>query len=118
MKKCIISHNIYNTIFIRKRACFLKYEHFVSKHNRNYLGCLELISKFNPFISTHILNDGNKGHGNVSYLSSTSDEFISLISKTVIDNIVIEIKNQNTFQLLLTRLLILSLKDLLDSLNQ
>ncbi|KAE9544393.1 hypothetical protein AGLY_001572 [Aphis glycines] len=45
--------------------------------------CLELISKFDPFIANHITNFGNKGRGNVSYLSSTiCDEFISLMNST------------------------------------
>jgi hypothetical protein len=66
---------------------------FGSKHNGNYLGCLVLISKFDPFIANHITNFGNKGRGNVSYLSSTiCDEFISLMSKLVIDNITNKIK--------------------------
>ena len=46
-------------------------KNFRSKHNGNYLGCLELISKFDPFLTNHISNHGNKAHGNVSYLSST-----------------------------------------------
>jgi len=67
-------------------------ENVGSKNNGNYLGCLELISKLDPFLANHILNHGNKGRGNVSYLSSTiCDEFISLMNKTVIDNIVIQI---------------------------
>ncbi|XP_050547950.1 uncharacterized protein LOC126909558 [Daktulosphaira vitifoliae] len=76
-------------------------ENFGSKHNRNYLECLELISKCDPFIANHISNHGNKGRGNVSYLSSTiCDEFISLMSKTVIDNIVIQIKKLKYFSII------------------
>ena len=39
--------------------------------NGNYLGSIELIAKFDPFLSEHLCKYGNKGRGNVSYLSST-----------------------------------------------
>ncbi|KAL4149943.1 hypothetical protein QTP88_003794 [Uroleucon formosanum] len=74
---------------------------FGSKQNGNYLGCLELVAKFDPFLSAHIANYGNKGKGNVSYLSSNiCDEFISLMSDTVIDKIVSEIKERKYFSLI------------------
>lgn len=38
-----------------------------SCHNGNYLGFLELLAKFYPFLSTHISEYVNKGKGNVSY---------------------------------------------------
>ncbi|XP_060846412.1 zinc finger MYM-type protein 1-like [Rhopalosiphum padi] len=74
---------------------------FGSKQNGNYLGCLELVAKFDPFLSAHIANYGNKGKGNVSYLSSNiCDEFITLMSNTVIDKIVSEIKERKYFSLI------------------
>ncbi|XP_060845918.1 zinc finger MYM-type protein 1-like [Rhopalosiphum padi] len=74
---------------------------FGSKQNGNYLGCLELVAKFDPFLSAHIANYGNKGNGNVSYLSSNiCDEFITLMSNTVIDKIVSEIKERKYFSLI------------------
>lgn len=34
-----------------------------SKHNGNFLGCIELMAKFDPFLEEHILRFGNKGKG-------------------------------------------------------
>lgn len=34
-----------------------------SKHNGNYLGIIELMSKFDPFLKQHLENFGNKGKG-------------------------------------------------------
>ena len=48
-----------------------------SPRNGNYLGCIELLSKFDPFLAEYLRRHGNPGKGNVSYLSSTiCDEFI------------------------------------------
>lgn len=41
---------------------------FGNLYNGNYLGCLELIVEYNPFLSEHIRTHGNTGRGNVSYL--------------------------------------------------
>ena len=38
--------------------------------NGNYLGCIEILSKFDPFLTEHLHRHGNPGRGNVSYLSS------------------------------------------------
>ena len=55
-------------------------EVFGSSQNGNYMGMLELIGQFDPFISNHIKQFGNKGKGRASYLSSTiCEEFIKLI---------------------------------------
>lgn len=40
---------------------------FGSVHNGNYMGCLEPIAHFDPFLCEHIAKYGNKGRGNVSY---------------------------------------------------
>ncbi|XP_022182219.1 zinc finger MYM-type protein 1-like [Myzus persicae] len=73
-----------------------------SKFNGNYLGCLELLSKFDPFLANHIDKYSNKGRGNVSYLSSRilCDEFIDLMSKTVLQCIVKEIKIAKYFSII------------------
>ena len=48
-----------------------------SEHNGNYLGMLELLAKFDPFLNEHIENFANKGKGHISYLSHhICDEFI------------------------------------------
>ena len=56
-----------------------------SQHNGNYLGSLELISKFDPFLSEHLKRYRNTGKGNPSCLSATiCDEFVPLMgNKTV-----------------------------------
>ncbi|XP_060881736.1 zinc finger MYM-type protein 1-like [Metopolophium dirhodum] len=48
-----------------------KEEKFNSQHNGNYLGLLELISEYDPFLKAHIEQYGNQGKGNPSYLSKT-----------------------------------------------
>ncbi|GFT30196.1 transposable element Tcb2 transposase [Trichonephila clavipes] len=45
-------------------------EHIGSQHNVNYLGILELIVEYDPFLSSHMTRYGNKGQGKPSYLSS------------------------------------------------
>eukprot|EP00733_Pompholyxophrys_punicea_P000831 Pompholyxophrys_punicea_v1_NODE_315_length_2279_cov_2.255845.p1 type:complete len:602 gc:universal NODE_315_length_2279_cov_2.255845:206-2011(+) len=71
-----------------------------SKHNGNYLGALELIACFDPFLSQHINKFGNQGKGNVSYLSSTiCDEFLEIIGKEVFCLIVEEIKKAKYFSI-------------------
>ncbi|KAL7395864.1 hypothetical protein ABVT39_024568 [Epinephelus coioides] len=53
-----------------------------SPHNGNYLGILELISQFDPFLAEHIKTYGQKGRGSVSYLSSTiCEEFIDMMGE-------------------------------------
>ncbi|XP_015363711.1 PREDICTED: zinc finger MYM-type protein 1-like [Diuraphis noxia] len=57
-------------------------EHFGSNHNGNYLGILELLSKFDPFLAQHIAVHGNQGKGHTSYYLSKTicNEFIALIA--------------------------------------
>ncbi|XP_037782336.1 uncharacterized protein LOC119578782 [Penaeus monodon] len=65
-----------------------------SPNNGNYLGLLELIAKFDLFLSNHIENYGNKGTDSTSYLSKTiCDELILLMGKHVLQSILDEIKN-------------------------
>ncbi|XP_057660730.1 uncharacterized protein LOC130896567 [Diorhabda carinulata] len=69
-------------------------EHFDSPHNGNYLGALELIAQFDLFLRLHIENYGNKGKGNVSYLSKTvCDEFITLMGDVLLERIKSEMKD-------------------------
>ena len=76
-----------------------------SKHNGNYLGALELIAKFDPFLSAHIekqriLQEEKCGRRTVSYLSSTiCNEFINLMSGMVLDTIVAEVKAAKYFSI-------------------
>lgn len=38
-----------------------------STHDGNFLGIIELICKFDPFLNEHVLRHGNKGQGNPNY---------------------------------------------------
>jgi len=65
------------------------------------MGCLELIAQFGPFLYEHIAKYGNKGRGNVSYLSSIiCDEFIELMNNSVAYKIVSEINESKYFSII------------------
>ena len=83
---------------------------FGQKDNGNYLGLLELLSQFVPFLAEHIRRYGNKGRGKVSYLSSTiCEEFIKILSDRVKAKIIAEIKKAKYYS---TRLSIDSTPDI------
>uniref|UniRef100_H3AFK6 DUF4371 domain-containing protein n=1 Tax=Latimeria chalumnae TaxID=7897 RepID=H3AFK6_LATCH len=61
--------------------------------NGNFLGCLELISCFDPLLSDHLIKFANAGKGMPNYLSSMiCDEFIQLMSDKVLSTGVSKIK--------------------------
>jgi hypothetical protein len=63
-----------------------------SSNNGNYLGVLELISKFDPFLAQHINEHANQGRGHTSYLSKNiCEEFIAVMATKVLSTIVAEI---------------------------
>lgn len=65
-----------------------------STSNGLYLGCLELISEYDPFLAQHIKKYGSKGSGHVSYLSAnTCNEFIDVMGNIVLQTILNEIRN-------------------------
>ncbi|XP_060864355.1 zinc finger MYM-type protein 1-like [Metopolophium dirhodum] len=73
-------------------------EVFGCPKNGNYLGCLELLSNFDPFLEEHIKKFGNPGKGNISYMSSTiCNEFIDILATTLNLKIVSEIKESIYF---------------------
>ncbi|KAI0231410.1 hypothetical protein LSAT2_018226 [Lamellibrachia satsuma] len=85
-------------------------ELFGQKDNGNYLGLLDLLSQFDPFLAEHIRRYGNKGRGQVSYLSSTiCEEFIKVLSDRVKAKIIAEIKKAKYYS---TRLSIDSTPDI------
>ena len=52
--------------------------------DQSYLGCVELLSEYDPFLAQHIEKYGNRGRGNPSYLSSTiCEEFVLLMAEEV-----------------------------------
>lgn len=68
-------------------------ETFGSNNNGNYMMMLETISQFDPFLTEHIKKFGNPGRGKTSYLSSTTcDEFIELLAKQILNEIINETK--------------------------
>ena len=77
-----------------------KDETFGSPYNGNFLGVLELIAKFDPFLHTHINRRGNKGTGHPSYLPKpTCEEVIQLLAEKVLEEIVKEIKEAGYFSI-------------------
>lgn len=77
-----------------------KNEKFGSPDNGNYMGLLELIAEFDPFLASHITKYGNAGSGITSYLSKTTcDEIISLMSSRVLSAIVNEANTAGYFSL-------------------
>ncbi|VVC24340.1 Domain of unknown function DUF4371 [Cinara cedri] len=72
-----------------------------SVNNGNYRGYLELIDKFGPFISQHLIKYGNKGRGNVSYILSTiCTEFIMIMGEAVIKEIINQIQSRKYFSII------------------
>lgn len=68
-------------------------EYFGSSRNGNYLGILELVAKFDPFLSQHIAKFGVAGTGTVSYLSKTiCEELIHLMGRKLVKAIIAEIE--------------------------
>ncbi len=71
-----------------------------SPSNGNFLGTLELLSQFDPFLAAHLDKYGNKGKGSISYLSSTTcDQLISIIGKEVLSTIIEEIKTAKYYSI-------------------
>ncbi|XP_039313486.1 uncharacterized protein LOC120359569 [Solenopsis invicta] len=75
-------------------------EKFGSSNNGNYLGILELISRYDPFLATHIGQYGNSGSGKSSYLSKTiCDELIHLMALKIRESILQDIKTAGYFSI-------------------
>ena len=69
-----------------------------SPNNGNFLGVLELVAQFDPFLAKHIEDFGNAGRGTPSYFSSTIiEEFIDIMAQQVRQTIVQEVAAANTF---------------------
>ena len=62
---------------------------FGDSNNGNYLGCMKLISEFDPFLKAHIEKYGNTGRGTPSYLSlKVCEEFIKLMGEKVLEEVI------------------------------
>lgn len=72
---------------------------FGQPDNGNYLGILDLISQFDPFLKSHIDNYGNAGRGKPSYLSATvCEEFVHMGQK-VLNEVVSRVKIAKYFSI-------------------
>ena len=81
--------------FLAQRGLAFRGENeiFGSCNNGNFLGIIELLVQFDPFIAQHVSRYGDVGRGNVSYLSSTiCNEFIQLMAKKVLFRIISDVK--------------------------
>ena len=71
-----------------------------SVHNGNYLGTLEFLAQFDPFIAAHIEKYGGKGKGSVSFISSTiCNELIDIMGGKVRKFIIDQVKETKYFSL-------------------
>lgn len=71
-----------------------------SPNNGNYLGCVELLSEFDPFLADHLKKMGNPGKGNISYLSANiCNEFIDVMGKQVLKKIINEVQLAKYFSI-------------------
>lgn len=71
-----------------------------SPTNGNFLGILETIAKFDPFLSTHIERYGGKGSGNTTYLSKTiCEELIQIMGQNLESKIITEVKKAKYFSI-------------------
>lgn len=89
--------------FLSARGLAFRGEHEVigSPNNGNYLGVMELISKFDPFLKEHFNLHANQGRGHVSYLSKDiCEEFIHIMANKVKNEIVSQIKRAKYFSLI------------------
>ena len=69
--------------------------------NGNFLGIMELIGKFDPFLADHISRFGNQGSGCPSYLShATMEEIVSIIGNECCENIVASIKESKYYSII------------------
>lgn len=73
---------------------------FGDVRNGNYLGSLELLSQFDPFLRAHMERFGNAGRGNPSYLSlNVCEEFIELMGDKVLAEVVSRVKLAKYFSI-------------------
>ena len=69
-----------------------------SQHNGNYLGVLELIAQYDPFLSSHLAKYGYQGRGRPPYLSSIiCEEIIEIMRNKVLAVIVKELQQSKYF---------------------
>ena len=76
-------------------------ENVNDSRNGNFLGALEFLAKFDPFLARHLETKSNCGSGRVSYLSSTTyEEIVILMGETVLQTIVDEVRVSKYFSII------------------
>jgi len=72
-----------------------------SINNGNFLMIVELLSKFDPFLSQHVTRFHNSRSVNTSYLSSTiHEEIIKLMSNKVKNAIITQIETSKYYSII------------------
>lgn len=87
-------------IFISERGLSFRGddEALGSPRNGNYLGIIELLAKFDDFLSEHIKKHGNRGSGHTNFLSSTiCEELIEIIGLRVFNEVISRIKKSKYY---------------------
>lgn len=68
-----------------------------SQYNGNYMGVVELISQYDPFLSSHVAEYGYQGQGKPSYLSSTICEEVIKIMGNQVMAVIIKVLQQSRY---------------------
>ena len=72
-----------------------------SNQNGNYLGLLEFLSEYDPFLAQHLQTYGNKGKVATSYLSANiCEQFVELLATSVLQFIVNELKQAKYYSVI------------------
>ncbi|XP_026481725.1 zinc finger MYM-type protein 1-like [Ctenocephalides felis] len=76
-------------------------ERIRDQHNGNFLGSVELLAEFDPFLQEHLKLYAHPGRGNTSYLSKTIyEEIISLVQSKVLKHITKEVQSAKYFSVI------------------
>ena len=108
--RAVLTRVIDVMIFLSSRGLAIRGsdEKLGSVHNGNFLGIVELLSKYDSFLASHLAQYGNKGCGSTSYLShSICDEIIHIMANMVMEVIIEEVQKLNTCRYLWIQHLIL-----------
>uniref|UniRef100_A0A1B6LXI0 DUF4371 domain-containing protein n=1 Tax=Graphocephala atropunctata TaxID=36148 RepID=A0A1B6LXI0_9HEMI len=77
-------------------------EHLGRFDSGNFLGLLQFLAEFDPFMAEHLTKYGDKGLGSTSYLSKTTyEEFISLMAEQIKSTIMKEVRDTKYFGIVL-----------------
>src|ERR1043165_9545573 len=84
------------------RSKYIRGDHevFASANNGSYMGVIESLAKFDPFLCQHLQRYGGAGRGVTSYLSKTvCEKLIVLMEKKVEDIIIQQIKEAKYYSI-------------------